>query len=236
MIYAATSTRDALRAIKPLFEIRHSIDLVFNFGASGDLATQIIAAGKADVFLSADEAEMDRVFQAGMGAEASRVDLLSNQLAIIESSDRTSLFESPFRPETLLSPRIRRLSLGNVRTVPSGRYAKAWLETWGIWDEIESKVLPGVDVRAALAAVAMGGSEVGIVYRTDTIKSSKVRVVHLVPENEGPPIRYPVAGMKGRPSPESARILIDFLRGSEAEACFRDQGFGLIGAEKPAPK
>ena len=37
----------------------HQVDLVFNFGSSGDLSKQIIAAAKADVFLSADEKEMD---------------------------------------------------------------------------------------------------------------------------------------------------------------------------------
>src|SRR5262245_42926763 len=97
-VYAATSTRDALQALEETYEHGHSVDLVFNFGSSGDLSNQIIAAVKADVFLSADEKEMDKVEAAKLVASGTRRPLLSNQLVVIEPADGPSVFTQPFAP------------------------------------------------------------------------------------------------------------------------------------------
>src|SRR6185295_13267946 len=148
-----TSTRDALHALEPAYEKEHAVDLVFNFGSSGDLSKQIVAAGMADVFLSADDKEMDKVAEAKLVAEGTRRALLSNQLVVIEPADAPSIFASPFTPAQLADPKVERLSLGNVESVPAGRYAKAWLEKVGAWSAVSARVLPGVDARAALAAV-----------------------------------------------------------------------------------
>lgn len=227
-IYAATSTRDALLALEAAYEREHAVDLVFNFGSSGDLSKQIVAARKADVFLSADEKEMSKVDEAKLLVPATRRVLLSNQLAVIESSDRPSLFTAPFAPAQLADPRIERLSLANVETVPAGRYAKAWLEKVGVWTAVSERVLPGVDVRAALAAVESGGARAGIVYRTDVALSKKVRVVHVVPLEEGPKIAYPIAVLAERPHEPEARAFVDFLGSASARAAFEDVGFFVL--------
>src|SRR5580765_6422294 len=92
VVYAATSTRDVLQALEPAYEKDHKVDLVFNFGSSGDLSKQIVAAAKADVFLSADDKEMDKVEEAKLVAAGTRRPLLSNQLSVIEPADGPSLF------------------------------------------------------------------------------------------------------------------------------------------------
>jgi molybdate transport system substrate-binding protein len=224
-VYAATSTRDALQALEGPYEREHAVDLVFNFGSSGDLSKQIVAAAKADVFLSADEREMDRLEQAQLVAAGTRRALLSNQLAVIEPADGPSLFAQPFEPSQLADPRIERLSLANVETVPAGRYAKAWLERAGIWRDVSERVLPGVDVRATLAAVESGGAQAGIVYRTDVARSNRARIVFAVPVEEGPRISYPVAAIAGRPREAEARTLVDFLASPSARAVFEEFGF-----------
>jgi len=68
----------------------------------------------------------------------------------------------------------------------------------GTWKDVSDRVLPGVDVRAALAAVESAGAQAGIVYRTDAAPSKKVRIVFAVPIDQGPKISYPVAAIAGR--------------------------------------
>src|SRR6187549_935848 len=104
VVYAATSTRDVLQALEAAYERDHAVDLTFNFGSSGDLSKQIVAAAKADVFLSADEKEMDKVEQAKLVAAGTRVPLLSNQLVVIEPADAPSIFATPFEPSQLAEP------------------------------------------------------------------------------------------------------------------------------------
>lgn len=239
-VYAAASTRDALQAIAAKYEKEHAIRLVFNFGSSGDLSKQIIAANKADVFLSADEKEMDRVATEKLVLDGTRKALLSNQLVVIESIDpadtEASLFAKPFTVEQLARPEIVRLSLANVETVPAGRYAKEWLEKKGQWTAVQEKVLPAVDVRAALAAVESAGAQAGIVYRTDVARSKKARVVFAVPIDEGPKISYPVTVLKDRPHAEEAKAFVDHLGGPAAREIFEQHGFIVLAPRVPPEK
>ncbi|HUR28826.1 MAG TPA: molybdate ABC transporter substrate-binding protein, partial [Planctomycetota bacterium] len=108
---------------------------------------------------------------------------------------------------------------------PAGRYAKAWLETQGVWRSVSEKVLPAVDVRAALAAVEAGAAEAGIVYRTDVAHSTKARIVFAVPVSEGPKIVYPVAAIAEREHESVARAYIEFLESDDARAIWQREGF-----------
>jgi len=227
-VYAATSTRDALQALEAAYERDHSVDLVFNFGSSGDLSRQIVAARKADVFLSADDQEMDEVEAAGLVAAGTRRPLLSNQLVVVEPADAPSIFTNPFEPAQLADPRVRRLSLADVDAVPAGRYAKAWLEKTGTWKDVSDRILPGVDVRAALAAVESGGAQAGIVYRTDVARSKEARIVCAVPIDQGPRISYPVAVIAGLPGESEARAFVDLLASPGARSVFEETGFVFL--------
>lgn len=229
-MYAATSTRDVLQALEATYEREHAVDLVFNFGSSGDLSRQIVAAAKADVFLSADERELDRVEAAGLTLRGTRRALLSNQLVVIEPTDVPSRFDVPFTPQQLAGAGVQRFSLANVETVPAGRYAKDWLARVQVWEAVADRVLPGVDVRAALAAVESGGADAGIVYRTDVARSTRARIVFAVPVAEGPAITYPLVALAGRPNVAAAGEYMTFLGGDAARAVFQQHGFVVLDA------
>jgi molybdate transport system substrate-binding protein len=224
--YAAASLRDVLQQLAPACEDTVGARLVFNFGASNDLARQIEAGNKADVFISADESWMDHVARAGLVDAGSRRSLLSNRLVVV------GLKETPLSIRSardLVGPGVRRISVADPEAVPAGKYAKAWLEKVGLWDGVSDRVLPGLDVRAALAAVESGGAEVGVVYRTDAAMSKKVRVVYEVPGGEGPRISYPIAAMRDRPRLDVARGVVAWLSGSTAAATFEQYGFIVQG-------
>ena len=229
-VYAAASLRDVLQELAPAAEIASGARIVFNFGSSGDLARQIVAGNQADLFFSADEKELERVEAAGLVEPGTRRALLSNQLVLIEPVDGgPSLFSAPFEPAQLADGRLEFLSLANTDTVPAGRYARAWLESRGVWTRVESRILPGVDVRAALAAVESGGARAGIVYRTDAARSKKVRIVHAVPLAQGPAISYPLAVLANRPEVARAQRLASFLGSPAALEVFERGGFIVQG-------
>ena len=223
-VYAAASLRDALQEIAPLCESAAGVRFVFNFGGSNDLARQIVAANKADVFFSADEAWMDHVAAEGLVDQASRRTLLSNRLVVMIPEGSRRAIESAASLST-----VRRLALANPDAVPAGRYAKAWLEKAGVWTKVRDRIVSFPDVRGALAAVESGAVDAGVVYRTDARIARHARVALEVPEEEGPHIACVVAAMRGRPNIEAARRAIDCFGGTGARSVFERLGFVVPG-------
>jgi molybdate transport system substrate-binding protein len=222
-VYAAASLRDALQAVAPVCEPLAGAHLVFNFGASNDLARQIAAANKADLFFSADEAQMDKVASEGLLDAASRRSLLSNHLAVVVPGDSKAGLRSA---ADLAS--VNRLALANPDAVPAGRYAKEWLTKAGVWEKIAPKVAPFPDVRATLAAVDAGSVDAGVVYMTDATIAHGARVAFAVPDSEGPRISYPLAVLKDRPAIEVARRVASCLASDDARKVFEHFGFKTV--------
>lgn len=229
VVYAAASLRDVLESLREPAERELGLRPVHAFGATSDLARQIVAAAKADVFFSADEASMDRVDAAGLVDRTSRRSLLGNGLVVVAPADSALQLS---RPRPLVEAPIRTLSLADPEVVPAGKYARAWLEATGQWDAVRDRVVPALDVRAALAAVAAGATDAGVVYRTDARLEPAVRVVLEIPEADGPAISYPVAAIAGRPGLEDARRFVAWLAAPARAAVFA--GFGFTVRAAPA--
>ena len=221
-VFAAASLTDSLGEIIDLFEASHEgVRVVPQFGASNDLARQILAGAPAHLFFSADERQMDRAMAGGSIEEGSRRDLLSNQLVVVEARAAGEPIRSPRDLE-----RGGRIALADPEAVPAGVYARQYLEKLGLWDRVRSRVVPTLDVRAALAAVASGNVDAGFVYRTDAILEPRVRVAFEVPRDEGPRIVYPLALVRG--GSEEARALFRFLVSPQATAVFERYGFVVL--------
>jgi molybdate transport system substrate-binding protein len=222
-VFAAASLTDALQEIGGSYRNETGTAVGFSFGASSDLARQIVAGAPADVFFSADTAQMDAVEKAGLVAPGDRVDLLSNVLVVIEGAGAISTLAAP---ADLAG--VRRLALADPEAVPAGVYARKWLESIGLWELLQQRVVPLLDVRAALAAVASGNADAAIVYRTDAALSKRVRIAFEVPKAEGPSILYVVAAISSSRNP-AARAFVKRLRSAEAARVFEKHGFIVLG-------
>jgi molybdate transport system substrate-binding protein len=95
-----------------------------------------------------------------------------------------------------------------------------------VWDAVKDKVVPTLDVRAALAAVEAEHADAAIVYRTDAAQSTRVRVALEVPAGKGPRIVYPLALLSG--AKPAAAQLRDFLVSDAARALYEKHGFTVI--------
>jgi molybdate transport system substrate-binding protein len=223
-VFAAASLADALSEIGAAWSASSGRRPVFNFGASSDLARQIRAGAPADVFFSADEAQMDALEREGLVRKAKRVDLLSNTLVVVVPARSTAQLKAPAELERFAS-----LALADPQAVPAGVYARAWLERLGLWSALSPRVVPALHVRAALAAVESENVEAGIVYRTDALRSRRVRIALEVARAEGPAIVYPVAAIDSSRSASAAGAFVAYLQGPEARAVFARHGFVVLG-------
>ncbi len=90
---------------------------------------------------------------------------------------------------------------------------------------MKPRIVPTLDVRAALAAVASGAVEAGIVYRTDASISRSVRIAFAV--TNGPAITYSLAKLAASKS-SAAQRFVDFAAGEEGRAVFERRGFAVL--------
>ena len=221
-VFAAASLTDALKEIAATYEKAGGDHIVFNFAASNTLAMQIKTGAPSDIFFSADEAKMNDLEKQGLVTKGTRKDLLSNSLVIVVPGDSTVTLISA---KQLADPKIQKIALGQPQSVPAGIYAKAYLQKIGIWAQVESRVIPTENVRAALAAVETGNVDAGIVYKTDARISKKVKVAFEVPVAEGPAIAYPVALIQGSKHSEAAKKFLDYLSKPSSLKTFEEYGF-----------
>jgi len=220
-VSAAVSLTDALTAVAEAYA-KTGGTVRFNFAASNVLARQIVSGAPADVFISADEAQMDVVAAAGLVQDGSRVALLRNQLAVAVPNDRPRTFHSI---REIAEPAFKRIAIGDPAAVPAGVYAKQYLEKEGLWTAVEPRIVPTGSVRAALAAVESGAADAAIVYRTDVRVALKATVAWIVPADRGPRIVYPAAIVKTTASASEANRFVNFLRSGEAARIFQRFGF-----------
>lgn len=220
-VYAAASLSDALREVAQVWKTSGGGKVSFNFAGSNDLARQIEAGAPAHLFLSANREQVGRLEKAGRVRPGSSFALLGSSLVVIVPAG--SKIRKISGARDLLQ--LDRLALADPAGVPAGVYAKTWLEREKIWAQISPRVVPTLDVRAALAAVAAGNLPAGIVYATDATSSPRVRVVYRVPPASAPEVRYFAAPVSQKDANPAAARFLAFLRGAEARAIFVRYGF-----------
>jgi len=227
-VFAAASLKTALDDVSKAWSAKTAGKTVTStYAASSALAKQIVEGAPADIFLSADLDWMDDLDKKGLLAAGTRKSLLGNTLVLVAPAGSGVKLELRPGADMVSALAGGKLAVADVKAVPAGKYAKAALESLGLWAGVEASLAQTENVRAALALVARGEAKLGIVYATDAKSEGKVEVAGVFPEASHPPIVYPVALLKASTNPDAAAFLA-FLVGPEAAAIFKADGFEVL--------
>jgi molybdate transport system substrate-binding protein len=222
-VSVAASLEGTIEDVEAAYRQEHG-DVAFrnNFGSSGTLAREIEEGAPVDAFLSAAAGPMDGLAARGLLAAGSRVDVLQNSLVLIAPRDsKLTGFDG------LTGSNVRLIALGDPASVPAGQYGKEVLDALHLYDKVKPKLVLGKDVRQVLTYVQTGNADAGLVYETDALSTSLVRVVAVAPASTHKPIVYPAAALAASTHGEQARAFIQFLAGSQAKAIFTRHGFTI---------
>lgn len=227
-VFAAASLKTALDSAATAYQKSTGNKIVVSYAASSALAKQIEQGAPADIFISADLDWMDYVDKAKLIKDDTRFNMLGNRLVLIAPASSTASIK--IEPGFGLAAALGegRLAMGDVKSVPAGKYGSAALKKLGVWDAVEPKIAQAENVRAALALVAQGEAPFGIVYETDATAEPKVKVVGVFPEDTHPPIIYPIAVTAGSQDAGAASAFIAYLKSPEGQAAFAKQGFTIL--------
>lgn len=226
IISSAASLKDALQDLEPLYQKKHpAVTLRFNFASSGALQQQIEQGASADVFISAAAKQMNALQKRNLILPETKRDLLTNQLVLITPAQSSTIKTV----QDLKNPAVRRIAIGDPKSVPVGQYATEVLQKKKLADSLQPKLVLANNVRQVLQFVESGNAQAGLVYYTDAKTAKQVKIAQTIPENLHAPIVYPVAVVKNSKNPEAAKKFTQFLSSPEASQILVDK----YGFRKP---
>ncbi len=228
-VFAAASTTEALQEISDLFEAQTGHDIKISYAGSSTLAKQIEAGAPVGLFLSANEGWVNYLVEKGLIERDTVVRYLTNQLVVISSTGNTQI-PTALKLEALAdAANGQKVSVADPDHVPAGIYAKEALISLGIWEQVRPKLVRQSNVKGALVLVSRQEASMGIVYRTDAMSESKVRIVASFPEHSHAPITYVLARVGKNSSPQ-IRKFEAFLKSDQGIAVFEKYGFARYKA------
>ncbi len=217
-VFAAASLTGAFTDIGAAFEAAHpGASVTFDFAGSSDLVAQINQGAPADVFASADAANMATLATAG-NAAAAPVEFATNRMEIITAAGN---------PRHLTG-------LGDLAAhdlivvlcaapVPCGSYAERILAAASVAVTPKSRE---ANAKAVVTKVSSGEADAGIVFATDVRAAGAAASGVEIPQAQNVVAAYPMAITKQSANPTGAQAFVDFVRSPAGRRILTDAGFG----------
>ena len=217
-VYAAASLTATFEQIATEFEADHDgVDVRLSFGGSSDLVAQIQNGAPADVFASADTANMDKLVDAGMAAGDPQ-DFATNVLEIAVPPGNPAGVRT-FRDQADPDAKV----VVCAPEVPCGAATRQVADRAGVTLHPVSEEQSVTDV---LGKVTSGEADAGLVYVTDVLAAGdRVQGIEF-PESDQVVNTYPIVAVEGTDEADLAREFVEMVLGETGQQVLGDAGFG----------
>ena len=219
VVSAAASLKNCLEEIIPEYEKKSNDKIILNLGGSGTLRTQIEKGAVVDLFISANQENVNMLIDRNIIKKENAYDFLSNVLILVKSPYSKSEIKTI---EGLKNSDVY-IAVGNPETAPVGKYTLQSLKNLGIFETLnQEKIIYAKDVTAAAQYVQMGEVDFGIIYDSDKNRMKNPIVAAEFPENSHDKIIYSLALLNNNKETEN---FFEFLRRDETKKIFKKHGF-----------
>jgi molybdate transport system substrate-binding protein len=219
-VAAASDLTPVFEELGRAFESATKTKVVFVFGSTGMLTRQIENGAPYDLFAAANVSYIDQLEQKALIIPDSKAVYARGRITLWTAN------ESPVRFQDitdLARPEIQRIAIANPDHAPYGLAAKQALQSAGVWDRVQPKLVYGDNIRQTLQYAQTGNVEVAIVSLTLSINSNGRWT--LIPEEMHQPIDQGLAIMKTAKNEPAARAFITFLSSPQGKAIMKRYGF-----------
>lgn len=227
-VFAAASLKGVLDAMKPAFEAAApGVTLVVSTDSSAALETQIEQGAPADVFLSADLANAQKLADAGFAAGAPQPFAGNRLLVVVPTANPAGVAS----PADLARPGLKVIAAGDA--VPITRYALQVVAKLAALPGYPAGFAAGYaanvvsredNVRAVVAKIELGEGDAAIVYATDAAASKKVGAI-AIPDGANVVATYAGAVVRASRHPAEAAAFLAWLEGAAGQAILASFGF-----------
>jgi molybdate transport system substrate-binding protein len=230
-VFAAASLTDAFNEIGQAFQNDYpGASVTFNFGGSNTLRAQLDQGASADVFASADQAQMDMAQQNGDLAGDPQV-FAHNLLTVIVPAANPQGVQGVC---DLAKPGLRFVT--SQPSVPVGQYTQTMLQKAtpnpcgaSFQSQVQSNtVSQETDVRQLVAKVQLGEADAGVSYTTDVTPQVRDQVTEIdIPDSLNTLASYPIALANGA-NPTGGQAFVDYVLSPTAQDILARWGFQTV--------
>jgi molybdate transport system substrate-binding protein len=219
-VAAASDLTPAFEELGREFQAATKTKVVFVFGSTGMLTRQIENGAPFDLFAAANVSYIDELDQQGL--------IISDSKAIY-ARGRITLWttnESPIRLQgiaDLARPEVQRIAIANPDHAPYGLAAKQALQSAGVWERVQPKLVYGDNIRQTLQYAQTGNVEVAIVALSLSVQSNGRWT--LIPEELHQPIDQGLGILKTTRKEPAARAFANFINSPQGKAIMKKYGF-----------
>ncbi len=233
-VFAASSLQDVFTKMATAFEAANpGVKVAINFAGSQQLVQQLAQSASADVFASANPAQMTAAIKAGRVVSGTAKDFARNRLVVVMPKDNPGKLQTL---QDLGKPGLK-LVLA-TKEVPVGQYSMDYLTKTlneaGFGTAYRDAVLKNVvsyeeSARAVLSKVSLGEADAGIIYLTDIASDLKDKVISIeIPDALNTVAVYPIAPIKDAEQPDHAAKFLEFVLSKAGQKMLSDYGFATV--------
>ena len=223
IVAAAANLTDSFEELSREFTKRSGIKVVLSFGATADLAKQIENGAPFDVFAAADTNHVSALEQKGLLTPGTNAVYARGSLVIWITPGSTIKVD---RIEDLTDKRVDRVAIAKPDIAPYGQAAVETLRAVNLWQQLESRVVYGMNVSQVRQFVASGNAEVGFLPRS-MVKPGEGTSFE-IPQELHQPIDQALGVVRASTKQDAARQFSAFVLGSEGQAILRKYGYEAV--------
>lgn len=220
IVAAAANLTDAFQALSRQFSDRTGIRVILSFGGTADLAKQIENGAPFDIFAAADSDHVEALEQKGLLTPGTRALYARGSLVLWVPTGSTINVK---RLEDLKRKEVERIAIAKPDIAPYGQAAVETLRALKMWEQVEPKVVYGMNVSQVKQFVSSGNAEAGFLPRA-LVKPGEGHYLEIGEELHRP-INQALGVIKASEEQDAARRFADFILSPEGQLILKEYGY-----------
>jgi molybdate transport system substrate-binding protein len=223
LVAVAASVQRAVEEMAPPWTRATGHRLNFVYGSSGNFLRQIQQGLPVELFLSADERFAWAVADAGAAVDRGVI-YAGGRLALLLAPGSSIALDPEMRGLKAAWNSVRKFAIASPELAPYGQAAREALQSVGLWEAAQAKLVVGENVAQATQFVATGAAQAGMTALSLLAGGAQGagRFIAL-PESMHAPLRQRMVLLK-RAGP-AATAFYAYLQSEPAKAILRRHGF-----------
>lgn len=229
IVAVASNFAGTLQKLADRFKETSGHEVLISSASTGKIYAQIKNGAPFDIFMSADEAHVDKLVREGQ-LEASPTAIYAiGKLVFISNLPAAGRCQ-----DVLADAKLGHVAIANPQSAPYGMAAQQVMQYLGVWDKLQSKLVVGENIAQTLQFVASTSADAGFVAKAGLMGETAVaRACEWeVPADLHTPLSQKMGVLKSAKNKPAVRAFWQFMQSVEASTIIRDGGYDLPASLK----